>query len=135
MGNIITNVATGVSNVVEDLSFPSEFDNLKKFIFESQSDIQHNTPKDILSNNDIPLDLRKKFCSVSILTTDLKDAEELLLDNEILDKVGDFDLFCNSDAEEQLFDKLIKFVEDNKLQFVHYVKDETISIYVIRPRE
>lgn len=80
------------------------------------------------------IDLREKFESISMKATDFKDAQNFLLDDEVLDVVGKFDIFC-TECDEALFDKLIDFVTERELHFVTIPDREEISIYVIRPIE
>lgn len=80
------------------------------------------------------IDLRKKFASISLSANDKTDAEKLLLDNEMLDIVGNFPLFCTSE-DETLFNKLIVFVEEKKLQFVTWIENDDFVVCVIRPKD
>jgi hypothetical protein len=80
------------------------------------------------------IDLRKKFEPISLQATDFKDAQNLLSDDEVLDVVGTFPIFC-TDCDEALFDKLISFVEERELHFVTCINKNDILIYVIRPIE
>jgi len=113
MGNII------VDAVTENLGVPEEFSDLKKYLFESSTENM--------------VDLRKKFTPLSIVVRDQQDAESLIKADEILDKVGEYALFCKKGDEEALFDKLIRFVDEHSFQFIIVIETDTLIIYVIRP--
>jgi hypothetical protein len=63
-----------------------------------------------------------------------KDAECLLLENEIIDLVGDFPYFCDV-SDVSAFEELFRFVAEYNFQIVSIDREKTaiISIFVIRP--
>lgn len=63
-----------------------------------------------------------------------KDAQSLVLENEILDRVGDFPYLCDV-SDVSAFEELFRFVAEYDFQLVSVDREETaiVSIFVIRP--
>ena len=101
------------------------------------SDEVEVTPEDVRIVIDVTDDDRRKIDISQLLRDnsfvayDEKDVRSLVLDNETLDKVGDFSHFIYED-ELSAFDDLFTFVADNNYQIVTLSRPGYSSVFVIR---